>query len=54
MLEPVNVPAALLYAEARLAVVATLTDALTSNPFATESTYVLFTRESEVNPALPA
>ena len=39
---------------ANAAAVASLTDALTSNPFATESTYALLARESVVNPALPA
>jgi hypothetical protein len=45
--------ALLLYVAPRLAVVATLTEALTSSPFATESTYDLLASESEVNPARP-
>ena len=50
----VNVPLPLLYVDAaKAAAVATLTDALTSSPFATLSTYALLTNESVVNPALP-
>ena len=47
-------PAPLLYVAPKLAVVATRTEALTSNPFATLSTYVLVVSESEVNPARPS
>ena len=51
--ELVSVPAPFEYVAVKLAVVATRTEALTSNPFATLSTYALLVSESAVNPERP-